>query len=265
MDTLQIIALVIIAAVAGMGSVLDEGQTHRPLIACTLVGIVLGDITTGVILGGTLEMMALGWMNVGLAMAPDTAIASVIATILVITTGQGIGEGIAIAVALAAAGQVLTIFIRTITVFFIHRADKYAEQGSTRGIEIMHVSALLLQGLRVALPTLAVLMMSVDTVQAILSNIPHVVTRGLQIGGGIVVVVGYAMVINMMNVKYLMPFFFGGFLLAAFTGFNLVGFGGMGLVIALLWMQIHPKYQNQKATATAGTPASSADDDDLDI
>jgi PTS system mannose-specific IIC component len=265
-DTLQIIALVIIAAVAGMGSVLDEGQTHRPLIACTLVGVVLGDITSGVILGGTLEMMALGWMNVGLAMAPDTAIASVIATILVITTGQGIGQGIAIAVALAAAGQVLTIFIRTITVFFIHRADRYAERGNTRGIEMMHVSALLLQGLRVALPTLAVLMMNVGSVQAILSNIPEVVTRGLQIGGGIVVVVGYAMVINMMNVKYLMPFFFGGFLLAAFTDFNLVGFGGMGLVIALFWMQIHPKYQIKIPVNTSTVPAvdNVADNDDLD-
>ncbi|MGB3254708.1 PTS mannose/fructose/sorbose transporter subunit IIC [Buttiauxella gaviniae] len=264
MDTLQIIALVIIALIAGMGSVLDEGQTHRPLIACTLVGVVLGDITTGVILGGTLEMMALGWMNVGLAMAPDTAIASVIATILVITTHQGVGEGIAIAVALAAAGQVLTIFTRTITVFFIHRADKYATKGSTRGIELMHVSALILQGLRVALPTLAVVMMNVETVQAMLADIPHVVTRGLQIGGGIVVVVGYAMVINMMNVKYLMPFFFGGFLLAAFTNFNLVGFGGMGLVIALLWMQIHPKYQAKTALAATSGPANQVDDDDLD-
>lgn len=264
MDTWQIVALTIVAALAGMGSVLDEGQTHRPLIACTLVGLVLGDMTTGVILGGTLEMMALGWMNVGLAMAPDTAIASVIATILVITTGQGVGEGIAIAVALAAAGQVLTIFIRTITVFFIHRADKYAERGSTRGIELMHISALVLQGLRVALPTLAVLMMSIETVQSILTNIPHVVTRGLQIGGGIVVVVGYAMVINMMNVKYLMPFFFGGFLIAAFTSFNLVGFGGMGLVIALLWMQIHPKYQTRAPAVASTAPATVSDDDDLD-
>lgn len=264
MDTFQIIALLIVAAIAGMGSVLDEAQTHRPLVACTLVGIILGDMTTGVILGGTLEMMALGWMNVGLAMAPDTAIASVISTILVILTRQGIGEGIAIAVALAAAGQVLTIFIRTITVFFIHRADKYAEQGNCRGIEIMHIGALFLQALRVALPTLAVVLMSVDSVQEMLSHIPTVVTRGLQIGGGIVVVVGYAMVINMMNVKQLMPFFFAGFLVAAFTGFNLVGFGGMGLVVALLYLQLNPKYQATKNIPALANAVNTSDEDDLD-
>lgn len=118
MSVIQIVLLLIVAAITGIGSVVDEAQTHRPLVACTLVGIVLGDIPTGIILGGTLEMMALGWMNVGLAMAPDTAIASVISTILVINSHQGIGQGIAIAVPLAAAGQALTIFVRTITVFF---------------------------------------------------------------------------------------------------------------------------------------------------
>ena len=50
-----------------MGSILDEWQTHRPLIACTLIGLVLGDITTGIKVGGALELLALGWMNIGAA------------------------------------------------------------------------------------------------------------------------------------------------------------------------------------------------------
>ncbi len=47
MSSLQIILLLIIAAITGIASVLDEGQTHRPLVACTLVGLVLGDIKNG--------------------------------------------------------------------------------------------------------------------------------------------------------------------------------------------------------------------------
>ncbi len=41
--TLQIVLVFIVACIAGMGSILDEFQFHRPLIACT-VGIVLGDM-----------------------------------------------------------------------------------------------------------------------------------------------------------------------------------------------------------------------------
>jgi PTS system mannose-specific IIC component len=260
MNTLQLILLIIVAAIAGMGSVLDEAQFHRPLIACTLVGLVLGDIQTGIILGGTLEMLALGWMNVGAAMAPDAALASVISAILVIVGKQSIGAGIAIAIPIAAAGQVLTIFVRTITVFFQHLADKYAETGNTRGIEMCHLLGLSLQGIRVAVPAAIVGMLAgTDAVTTALAAIPPVITRGLQVSGGFIVVVGYAMVINMMNIKSLMPFFFIGFILAAFTGVNLIGFGAIGVICAIFHIQSIAK--ESKTVVASGI--GDIDDSDL--
>ena len=262
MSTLQLILLVIVAAIAGMGSVLDSAQTHRPLVACTLVGLVLGDLPTGIILGGTLEMLALGWMNVGAAMAPDAALASVISAVLVIVGKQSIGAGIAVSVPIAAAGQVLTIFVRTITVFFQHLADKYAESGNTRGIEICHFTGLSLQAIRVAIPAAIVgLLAGTDAVNAMLAAIPEVITRGLQVAGGFIVVVGYAMVINMMNSKSLMPFFFIGFLLAAFTDFNLLGFGAVGLIAAIF--HIKSMVNNSAKLVSIGGNINDIDDSDL--
>ncbi len=40
-------------------------------------------------------MIALGWMNIGAAVAPDAALASIISTVLVIAGHQSIGAGIA--------------------------------------------------------------------------------------------------------------------------------------------------------------------------
>ncbi len=243
MSEIQMILLILVAAYAGMESVVDEGQGHRPLIACTLVGLVLGDLKTGVILGGTLELMALGWMNIGASMAPDSALASVIASILVIVGKQSIGAGIAVAIPIAAAGQVLTIFVRSITTFFQHLADKYADEGNLRGIEMCHFLAWMLQAIRVAVPTaLVAAVAGTHGVEAMLASIPEVITRGLQVAGGFIVVVGYAMVINMMEAKYLMPFFFLGFVMAAFTNLNLVGFGIVGAILAILYTQLHPRY-----------------------
>jgi len=37
MTTMEIILVTLVAAICGMGSVLDERQTHRPLVACTLI------------------------------------------------------------------------------------------------------------------------------------------------------------------------------------------------------------------------------------
>ena len=177
-STLQIIAIFLFSCIAGMGSVLDEFQTHRPLIACTVIGLILGDLKTGIILGGTLELIALGWMNVGAAQSPDSALASIISAILVIVGQQSIATGIAIALPVAAAGQVLTVFARTITVVFQHAADKAAEEARFRTLDILHVSALGVQALRVAIPALIVsLFVSADMVSNMLSAIPEFVTR----------------------------------------------------------------------------------------
>lgn len=263
LSSMQIIAVFLVSCVCGMGSVLDEFQTHRPLIACTVIGLILGDITTGIIIGGTLEMIALGWMNIGAAMAPDAALASVISTILVIAGNQSIGAGIAIAMPLAAAGQVLTIFARTVTIFFQHKADDYAREGNLTGIDICHLAALGIQALRVSIPAVLVAMfVGTGAVQAMLAAIPPVITGGLQVAGGFIVVVGYAMVINMMGAKYLMPFFFLGFVCAAFTNFNLVAFGVIGLVFAIVYIQLNPKYQTSApAVASAGAAKNDLDDD----
>ena len=131
MSALTFILVVLVAFIAGVASVVDERQFHRPLVACTLMGFALGDPTTGIMLGGALELIALGWMNVGAAMAPDSALASTISAVVVIQGHQDITTGIAIAVPLAAAGQVLTIFVRTITVFFQHQADNFAKTATS--------------------------------------------------------------------------------------------------------------------------------------
>lgn len=242
-NTFQLILLFITSCIIGMESILDEFQYHRPLIACTLIGLILGDIKTGIIIGGTLEMIALGWMNIGAAVAPDAALAAIISTILIISGQQPIGTGIALAIPLAAAGQVLTIIVRTVTVAFQHVADTVSERCNLTALSWIHITALILQAMRIAIPaTIVGISVGTETVYHILHSIPAVITNGLNVAGGIIVVVGYAMVINMMRAGYLMPFFYLGFVITAFTEFNLVALGIIGIIMAILYIQLSPKY-----------------------
>ena len=268
LSTLQIILVFLAACISGAGSILDEWQTQRPLIACTLVGLALSVgapnaaeiMKTSIIIGGTLELMALGWMNIGAAVAPDAALASVVSTILVIVGGQGISTGIAVAIPLAAAGQVLTYVVRAITVGFQHAADKSIEDGNLSRLDWLHRGALMLQVMRIAIPALIVaLTAGTDVVQTMLNAIPDVVTTGLKIAGGFIAVVGYAMVINMMQAGHLMPFFYAGFVIAGFTDFNLVALGVLGGIMAILYIQLHPKYNKSKQVAVVQTADNGLD------
>jgi len=264
-SSLQIVLVFLVGCLSGMGSILDEFQTHRPLIACTLTGLVLGDLNSGIMVGGTLEIIAVGWMNIGAAIAPDAALASVISTILVVAGKQPIDTAIGLAIPLAAAGQVLTIIVRAITVGVQHAADNAVKTGNLSTITWLHLGALIMQAMRIAIPAVIVAStVGTESVQNMLNAIPDVVTGGLKVAGGIIVVVGYAMVINMMRAPHLMMFFFVGFVVAAFTNFNLVALGILGMAMAYFYIQMHPKYYKGTGSATAAVAQRSKLDDQLD-
>ncbi len=47
-----------------------------------------GHASAGIILGGSLQLIALGWANVGAAVAPDAALASIASSILMVQSNN---------------------------------------------------------------------------------------------------------------------------------------------------------------------------------
>ena len=241
LNIIQIILVIIVAFLAGMEGVLDEFQFHQPVIACTLIGLITGNLIPCLILGGTLQMIALGWANIGAAVAPDAALASVASAIILVLGGQGqdgVSSAIAIAIPLAVAGLLLTIICRTIATAFVHFMDAAAKNGNLKGVEMWHIAAICLQGIRIAIPAALILAVGAGPIRSLLDAMPTWLTGGLAIGGGMVVAVGYAMVINMMATKEVWPFFAIGFVLATVSQITLIGLGAIGLALALIYLAL---------------------------
>ena len=252
MSIITILLIVIVALLAGMEGVLDEFQFHQPLVACTLIGIVSGHMKEGIILGGSLQMMALGWANVGAAIAPDAALASVASAIIMVLGLQGgatdvnnaISTSIAVAVPLSVAGLFLTMICRTIAIPMV------------RMMEVWQVLAILLQGVRIAIPAAALCVVSPGVVTDVLNQMPSWLSGGMAVGGGMVAAVGYAMVINMMATKETWPFFALGFVLAALNQLTLIALGVIGVVIALIYLGLkeHGGSNNGGGSSNTGDP-----------
>ncbi|SNJ91856.1 PTS system mannose-specific transporter subunit IIC [Streptococcus pneumoniae] len=97
MSIISMVLVVGVAFLAGLEGILDQFQFHQPLVACTLIGLVTGHLEAGIILGGSLQMIALGWSNIGAAIAPDAALASVAAAIIMVLGGDFTKTGIGVA------------------------------------------------------------------------------------------------------------------------------------------------------------------------
>lgn len=262
LNAIQIILVLLVSFLAGVEGILDQFHFHQPVIACTLIGLVTGQLTPCIILGGTLEMIALGWANIGAAVAPDAALASIASAIILVLGGQGekgVSTAIAIAVPLAVAGLLLTILVRTITTAIVHIMDKDAETASFHKIEMWQYAATILQGLRIMIPAALILAVGSGPVKAFLNMMPTWLSDGLGIGGGMVVAVGYAMVINMMATKEVWPFFAIGFVLATVKDFTLLGLGAMGLAMALIYLALSKVGGNGSGSSKGGNGGGTGD------
>ncbi len=241
MSPISVVLVLIVAFLAGMEGILDEFEFHQPLVACTLIGLVTGNLEAGIILGGSLQMIALGWANIGAAVAPDAALASVASALILVKGGQGtagVATAIAVAIPLAVAGLFLTMIVRTLSVVCVHRMDAAAENGNFAGVEAWHIIAIIMQGLRIMLPAAALLLVPTETVAGLLNAMPAWLTDGMSIGGGMVVAVGYALVINMMATAEVWPFFIIGFCLAAVSELTLIALGAIAVAIALIYLKL---------------------------
>ena len=264
LNFIQIILVVFVAFLAGMEGILDEFQFHQPLVACTLIGLVTGQLLPCIILGGSIQMIALGWANIGAAGAPDAALASVAAAIILVVGGQGqkgVSTAIAVAIPLAVAGLFLTMVVRTLSVAIVHQMDRAAENANFRAIDMWQIIAICLQGLRIAIPAAALLFIPAKTVQAFLSSMPAWLTDGMAIGGGMVVAVGYAMVINMMATAEVWPFFIIGFCLAAVSDLTLIALGAIAVSMALIYLRLSENGGASAGAANVGDPLGDILDD----
>ena len=236
MSAITIMLIILVALLAGMEGILDEFQFHQPLVACTLIGLVSGHLSEGIILGGSLQMIALGWANVGAAVAPDAALASVASAIIMVlglnggtvNTQTAISTSIAVAIPLSVAGLFLTMICRTIAIPLVHLMDGAAEKGDYRKIEIYQILGILLQGVRIAVPAAALCIVPAEAVTSVLNQMPAWLSGGMTVGG--------AMVINMMSTKETWPFFAIGFVLAALSELTLIALGALGVAIALIYL-----------------------------
>ena len=112
--------------------ILGRMNFERPLITCTIVGALLGDLQTGLTLGASIELMSLGIVNIGAAAPPDMNMAAIICAAFAILTDASAETALALAIPIAVLGQMLGVLMRTILSNLTHVADHAIAEGKFR-------------------------------------------------------------------------------------------------------------------------------------
>jgi len=253
------IILGLIVLIANIDWFIGKTNICRPIVLGLLVGIVMGDVRTGIIMGATLELAFIGAVAIGAAIPPETIVGTVLAVALSIASGHGVEAAVLLAVPISA----LALFVRllnlgVISTLCLHRADKYAAEGNIRGVEAMQITGGLIKGTTSGIVTAAAYIAGSTAVQGFLDAIPAFVQKGLSIATGIMPAIGLALLAKLIFSRNVAAFFFLGFLFAAYMNISVTGMALIGLAVAVIMVTITRK---QRSGALAGNEGGAKDDE----
>lgn len=228
----MIIDALLIALVAGIG-ILDGRifgllMLERPLVTATLVGLILGDLNSGIIIGAQLELIWMGLSGIGAKTPPDVVVGGVIGTAIAIISGQGIEIAFVLAIPIAFLSRSTGVLIRNINSYFVKQADQFAENANFRGIIIMMWIPPILFFLGAFVPTFILISIGAEYVNKLIMALPNTVFTGLHVIGTILPIIGLALLLDMLYTRRLAVYFFIGFLFVSYFDldiFALVLFG----------------------------------------
>lgn len=221
----------------------------RPLVLGPLVGWALGDLQQGIVIGATLELIFMGNIKVGAAIPPDVITGGVLGTAFAIQSGKGAAIALALAIPISLLAEMLLSGLFVFRAVFNKKFMEYAEAGDFQKIQRLHIASGLLKPLLMGLITYLSLQLGSGVMKSLLDGIPSWISAGLQLAGNMLPALGFALLMNLMFKKAVAPYFFLGFILAAYLKLPVIAIGGLGVIIALLITAPAPK---KEAEAPAG-------------
>lgn len=221
------------AGIAGIDQFNFQTHIHRPLVTGVVVGFILGDLQTGLIIGATLELIWMGLVPIGGAQPPNVVIGGIMGTSFAILLAQDPQVAVSVAVPFAVAVQGAITLLFTIYSPIMHKFDRFAADGNFKAIgwtSLLQLPILFLFNFIIAfLP----IYFGVDSAKAVLESMPSWILDGLSIAGGMLPAVGFALLLNIMLKKQFVPFLLIGFVLVTYFDLSLIGVSVLALAIAM--------------------------------
>ena len=256
----------------------------------------MGDLETGLFIGGSLQLMVLGVGTFGGASRIDATSGAVLATAF--SVAQGIKPELAIStIAVPVAGLLVytDILGRFTTTFFAHRVDAAIERFDYKGIERNYLLGVFPWGLSRALPVFLALAFGGGLVETMVKALEEPnfawIAAGLTLAARMLPGLGFAILLHYLPVKRNLHYLATGFALTAmltvlygnifalggavagivgilpedagvtfvnnFKGLSMIGISVIGVLLAVL------HYQNASRTVVAA-PVSNVESGEIE-
>lgn len=255
---MQGLGLAIMAIIVGIDFWLEAFFVFRPIIVCTLSGMILGDLQLGLLCGGITELAFAGLTPAGGTQPPNPVLAGVMTVVLAYTTGTEPAGAMALALPFSFLMQYVILFCYSTFSFFMKGVDQAAEEADTKKIYRTVATCTGIVALLYGVIVFLCAFVAQDAMKVLVESLPGWLTHAFEIAGGMLPAVGFAMLLKVMLKMEFVPYLLIGFVISCFLSYsNLLPIAVVGVALALFVYNIE---QNIKSKAVV----SIAQEDDED-
>ena len=240
---------------------------YQPIVSGAVIGAILGDLPTGLVVGGTYQLMTIGNMPVGGAQPPNAVIGGVMAVVFAIGANLDVTAAVGLAVPFALVGQYMVTLLFTVMSPMMSVADKMAENGNHKGIVALNWAAMGALGLLFAVVCTIGLIGGAalgNVLTNLFDSVPWLMA-GLSAAGGMMRFVGFATLLRIMLSNDHWGIYFTGFALATIIGYIPALSGSALLLIAFVGiaLALNDFQTNVAIRKAAGSNVNGGDDDGI--
>lgn len=213
----------------------------QPIFLGLLFGLGYGNVTQGVIIGGTLALFYLGNIALAGAVAQDSSLASCIAIPLALKAGLDPATALIIALPFGVVFGSLDNFVRLLRGRVAGKCHAAIDAMNFNGLKFWAcVVPVCISFVCKALPLFVILVLAGGGIASLMSQLPPWLEAGFRVIGGVLPPLGMILCANLIGQKKLVPFFLGSFIIVRFSGIGTFTYALLALFAAIIYIQLSP-------------------------
>lgn len=231
----------------------------KPLIAGTIIGIILGDVTTGILMGAAIQTLYIGLVTPGMSMPGDVNLAGWIGIPLAIVAGASSEYALALAVPLSFLGSSLTYLVASVNCIWVHKQEKLLNEGKIKQAARIPIWGASTNFLCRFVPIFLSCYFGSGVITWAVENMPLWLGSTFILLGKMLPAIGFALLLSFMVRKKLdLLYFFIGFVFLRIIGVGIVPC----TIIALFLAYIDYLYNNNNRKPALATAAADDEEDE---
>ena len=195
-------------------------QLARPIFCVAILGALLGHPTEGIILAAQLELVFIGNVSLGGVMPSDITMGSIFGAAFALLLGKDIEVAMTLAIPLSALGTLIYSCMKIVVTSLVPKFEQLLADHNYAGYNRLWIIQFCCFELCYFFLGFICTLAGQPVVEAFVNAIPAWLNASLKVAAAALPALGLALLLKQLYTKESFPYYFLGFGLVAFFGYN---------------------------------------------